>query len=196
MKKIYFLLLILSLIVGWFISYDFRSNEKVKISSKSQKFQEIRPEILIFHFQPSLNENAEVVINFEKKYLVFRTMHSFIPEPPPSPGKDGTIESFKDQKKSIKPYFADLTDEDLVYLKSLIKSLSTKDFKRIEDVYLDGTSYNFGILFSNKTLKNGFIAQDKTENQEKIILEILRLLHKTNLHENNLEILQYYSRHW
>lgn len=195
MKKIYFLLLILSLIVGGFIFYDLKSNDKVKISGKRQEIQEIKPELLIFHFQPALKENTEVIINFEKKYLVFRTMNPFFPEPPPPPTKDGKIEPFTNPRKPVKPYLANLTDEDLKYFKSLTTSLSPTDYNRIEDVYLDGTSYNFGILFSDKTLKNGFIAQKKTENQEKIILEILKLLHKTNPHEDNLEILQYYSRH-
>lgn len=34
--------------------------------------------------------------------------------------------------------------------------------------YIDGISYNFSILFSDKSLKNAFVAHDKTENQEKI----------------------------
>ncbi|WP_312076620.1 hypothetical protein [Chryseobacterium sp.] len=139
--------------------------------------------------------STEVVINFEKKNLIFRAMYPFIPEPPPPPTKAGKTKPFTNPRKLVKPYFANLADEDLKYFKSLIKSLSTSDYKMIEDVYIDGTSYNFGILFSNKISKNGFIAPYKTENQEKIILEILRLMHKTNPHEDNLEILQYYSRH-
>jgi len=196
MKKIYSLFLILSLVVGWFIYCDLKSPENLKTSEKSHEINKIQPEILTFHFQPALDENTEVIINFDKKYLVFRTMYPFFPEPPPPPGKDGRPGPYTNQRKSVKPYLADLSDDDLTYFKNLIKSLSTNDYNRIEDVHLDGTSYNFGILFSNKTLKNGFIAQDKTENQKKIIIEILRLLHKTNPHQNNLEILQYYSRHW
>lgn len=196
MKKVLFSVLILSLAVGGFISYDLKSNQKVKISRKSQEIKEIKPELLIFHFQPSLKENSEVVINFEKKYLVFKAMFPFIPEPPPPPREDGTVEPFTSSRMPLKAYRADLSEDDLMYFKSLIKSLSTSDYKGIENTYIDGTSYQFSILFSDKGLKNGFIAQDKTENQQKIILEILRLLHKTNPHQDNLEILQYYSRHW
>lgn len=192
MKKIYFLILILSLIVGGFIFFDLKSNEKLETSSKSQKIQNINPEIFIFHFQPSLKENTEVIINFEKKYLVFKTMYPFIPEPPPS--RDDAKEPFENSKKPLQNYFTDLEGDDLKHLKSLIKSLSTSDYKRIEDNYIDGISYNFSILFSDKSLKNAFVAHDKTENQEKIILEVLRLLEKTNKHEENFEILVYYSK--
>jgi hypothetical protein len=190
MKKIYLLFFALTLVVILFIVYD------SKLENKSQaigKTISVNPELLIFHFQPSLKENTEVVINFEKKYIVFRPMYPFFPEPPTPPGKDGKTDVFSSQRKPIKSYLANLRDEDLKYFRILITSLSTSDYKRIEDVYIDGTSYNFSILFSNKILKNGFIAQDKTKNQEEIIIEILKLLHKTNRQEENLEILKYYS---
>ncbi len=196
MKKNYLLFLFVIVIFGGFIIYDLNSNKKFETSYKTNGSQEIKPELLIFHFQPALKENTEVMINFEKKYLIFRPIHPFFPEPPPPPRKDGKTEPLKNQRKPVKPYLANLTDEDLKYFKSLTTSLSPTDYNRIEDVYIDGTSYNFGILFSDKTFKNGFIEQKKTENQERIILEILRLLHKTNPHEDNLEILQYYSKHY
>lgn len=194
MKKIYLLILALSAMVVGFIIYDLNASEKFETSHKKNETQEIKPELLIFHFQPSLKENTEVIINFEKKYLVFRPMYPSSPEPPQPPRKDGTTQPFTKQRKP-ESYLSDLSDNDLTYFKTLIKSLSTNDYNRIDGTYIDGTSYNFGILFSNKILKNGFIAQDKTENQEKIILEILRLLHKTNQYEDNFEILDYYSRH-
>lgn len=190
MRKISLLIFALILIVAVFMIYD------SKLEDKSQAIDNnapINPELLVFHFQPSLKENTEVVINFEKKYLVFKSMYPYSPEPPRSTRKD--YEEFIDKRKPIKPYSINLSDKELNYLKNLINSLSDKDFQRIEKSYVDGISYNFSILFSDKVLKNGFIAQNKTENQEKIIVEILRLLHKTNRYTENLEIFKYYSIH-
>ena len=78
----------------------------------------------------------------------------------------------------------------------IIDKISAKDFERIEGTYIDGTSYNFSILYSGNNLKNGFIANEKTENQKELVLEILNLLQKTNTFEENQSILSYYFKHY
>lgn len=195
MKKIYFSLIFLTIIVSGFIFYDFKKNNQSKIISENltKKKTEI-PELLVFHFQPSLKENTEVIINFEKKYFVFRTIYPDIQEPPPPPRKGGNNEQFIETNKHLQSYSVKLQDEDLKDLKMIISKISKKDLERMESSYIDGTSYNFSILFSNKNLENGFIAQEKTENQKELVLEILNILEKANPFEENKSIISYYYK--
>ncbi|MCX8531942.1 hypothetical protein [Chryseobacterium luquanense] len=160
-------------------------NSNVVLNKKSY------PELLVFHFQPSLKENTEVIINFDKKYLIFKSMYPHSAEPPP-PMRRKDYEKFIDKRKPLKPYFTNLSDKELKNLNILINSFFDEDYQRIEELNIDGISYNFSILFSNKDLKNGFISNDKTENQEKLVKEIISLLHKTNKYEENKPTLQYY----
>lgn len=195
MKKIYFLLILLAIIVIGFIFYDLKQDNQSKIISENptKKKTEI-PELLIFQFQPTLKENTEVMINFEKKHLIFRTIYPFLPEPPPPPRKDGTNKPFIESNKPLQSYSIKLQDEDLKDLKMIIRKILEKDFERIDGNYIDGTSYNFSILFSNNNLENGFIAQEKTENQKKLVLEILNILEKSNPFEENKSIISYYYK--
>lgn len=195
MKKIYFLLISLTIIVSGFIFYDLQLNHQSTIVSEANDKKKTQiPELLIFQFQPSLKENTEVIINFEKKHLIFRTIYPFLPEPPPPPRKDGTNEPFIETNKHLRSYSLKLQDEDLNDLKMIIRKISKKDLERIEGKYIDGTSYNFSILFSNKNLENGFIAQEKTKNQKELVLEILNILEKTNPFEENKSIISYYYK--
>jgi len=196
MKKIYFLLILLTIIVGGFIIYDLKLSDQSHIVGENiDKKKATSLELLVFQFQPSLEENTEVIINFEKKYLIFRSVYSYFPEPPPPPSmRQKDIEEFIDKRKPIKPYFVNLSNKELKYLENILNLLSDKDYKRIESPNIDGTSYNFSTFYSNKNLKNGFIAQDKTENQRKLVLEILNILQKTNTFEENKSLISYYYK--
>ncbi|MBW8359892.1 MAG: hypothetical protein K0M63_08855 [Weeksellaceae bacterium] len=152
------------------------------------------PELFTFVFQPALSHNTEVIISFEKKYLLFRNIYPFNPEPPPPPRKDGkSTAELTDKEKAIQPYAVVLKDAELETLREIINKLSEKDFRRIEGTYIDGTSCNFSILYNGKHFRNGFIAGDMTYNQRLLYSEILKLLYTTNKFEENLPILKYYS---
>ena len=195
MKKIYFLLIFLIVIVSGFIIYDLKLNDQSLIFGEEiDKKIAINPELLVFQFQPSLKENTEVIINFEKKYLVFRNIYPFLPEPPPPPRKNGINEPFIEANKPLQSYSVKLQDEDLRDLKIIIRKISKKDLERIEGNYIDGTSYNFSILFSNRNLENGFIAQEKTKNQKELVVGILNILQKTNPFKENESIISYYYK--
>ena len=207
MKKTTYIFIAIFVVVGLFFiikrfdmiytdKEESKANWEIKSQTKSLVIGNNNPEMLTFIIQPSLNENVEVIINFEKNYLFFRNIYPFSPEPPPPTKKDGTHEEFVETRKSLKPYFAKLQNEDLRDLKMIIDKISAKDFERIEGTYIDGTSYNFSILYSGNNLKNGFIANEKTENQKELVLEILNLLQKTNTFEENQSILSYYFKHY
>ncbi|MCU7619218.1 hypothetical protein NZ698_18725 [Chryseobacterium sp. PBS4-4] len=196
MKKIYLRLIFLTIIVAAFIMHDLKLRDQShSIGNDVDMKVVMSPELLVFQFQPSLNENTEVIISFEKKYLIFRSIYSYFPEPPPPPSmKRNDNEEFIDRRKPVKPYYANLSNEEVKYLENILNILSDRDYKRLESPNIDGMSYNFSTLYSNKNLKNGFIAQDKTDNQRKLVLEILNILQKTNNFEENKSLISYYYK--
>lgn len=191
MKKFLFLILLII----------FSCNEKDKIvENKTENLsfensKENNPELLTFMFQPSLKENTEVILNFDKKYLTFRDIYPFIQEPPPPPNLKGESNSQYVFRKPIHPFVVNLTNEELSPIKSALSNLSNIDYQRIEGTEIDGTSYAFSILFSNQDFKVGFIANLKSDEQRKLINEILNLIKKKNNFSENEVILDYYSRY-
>jgi|GEM_PF-1395315 len=169
-------------------------------SSKKEKFQNIisqkeyNPVLMSFIFQPSLKENTEIVIDFQNKKFIFRNIYEYIAEQPPSPSKNDKINNNITPNKPLKPFIADLNQEEINTLKKIINSLSNSDYKGIEDTYIDGTSYNFMISFGNN-FKNGFIANKKTKNQQILISNILHILENKNKFEENENIINYYLHH-
>ncbi|SEG63050.1 hypothetical protein SAMN05421847_3027 [Halpernia humi] len=155
-------------------------NKTLDSNSKTQ------PQFLTFIFQPSLNENAEVNVNFEKKYLTFKTIYPFLQEPPAFGEK-------KTEKKPPKPYYAELTQNQINELTKILVNLNDEDYQQIQGNYIDGISYNFSILNSDKTFKVGYIANEKTENQKKLTTEILNLVSETNKFEENFSAISYYG---
>lgn len=125
------------------------------------------------------------MIDFEKKYLTFKTIYPFILEP--QPYGENIIE-----EKQPKPYYSTLTETQLIELSKTLRNLKEVDFQRIEGTYIDGISYNFSILTSHKDFKVGYIAYNTTENQRKLIEEILKLLEETNKFTENNSVIAYY----
>ena len=187
MKK--FLILILLII----LSCD--ENKKiVKSSIETDKVKNI--ELLTFMFQPSLKENTEVVLNFDKKYLTFKNIYPNIQEPSPPPNVNG--KSSKREyvlRKPIHPFVTNLTNEEMLPIKLAVNDLSTVDYQMTEGTEIDGTSYGFSILFSDRNFKVGFIANQKTEKQRKLVEVILNLLKNKNTFPENEIVLEYYSRY-
>ena len=151
------------------------------------------PILLTFSFQPSLQENTEVIINFEKKYLLFRNIYPYVPEPLPPPRVDGkTSNELTDKRLIVTPYSSSLRDSELNQIAKIVAKLSGKDFERVDGMYIDGISCNFSVLDSNGSFKNGFIANDMTDNQKMLYRAILNLLYTTNQSEQNRMLLNYF----
>ena len=167
---------------------DRKEIEKNKIETWNKRIQS-KPQFLSFIFQPSLNENVEVNINFEKRYLTFKTIYPFISVPEPTKSREKNIEI-----KPSKPYYSELNEKQLKELTKILSEFKIEDYKPIEGTYIDGISYNFSILNSNKLFKVGNIANDATENQQKLILQILKLIENTNKFEENKTIINYYYK--
>ncbi len=144
-----------------------------------------KPKLLTFIFQPSLNENSEIVIDFEKKYFTFKTIYPFQQEPKPRG------ENFVEEKPP-KPYYSTLSKTQLDELAKILTELKDVDFQKIEGTYTDGISYNFSILTSDNNFKVGYIADDTTENQKKLVEEVLNLLEETNKFPENYPAIGYY----
>lgn len=145
-----------------------------------------QPQFLVFIFQPSLKPNTEVVIDFNNKNLVFRSIYDDLPEPPPPPSYNQKVqENDISEERRIKPFLAELNQTDIDRFTDIIQSFSDKDYKRIEDNYVDGTSYNFLISYSDKNFRNGFIGDSKTEKQSQLISLILQILNAKNPYDEN-----------
>ncbi len=201
MKKSLLSLGVLFIIVSSFIIfYKFKINEKPTEMKRREiwnnRINEKKPILFSIIFQPSLKENCEVIIDFEKKYLIFKNIYLHIPEPLPPPNKNGdTAINYNVRQQPIKPFFTTLNDNDIKEVKMILSRLNESDYRRFEDLQIDGTSYNFSILFSDNQFKNGFIASEKTENQANLISKILELLNSKNSYEENKQILQYYQNY-
>lgn len=149
------------------------------------------PTILSFVFQPSLEENSEITIDFTNSKLIFRNVYEFIEEPPPPPSKNGVNKPFTDPRKPLKPFVADLSLNEIENLKKIINALKDEDYKRIEGTYIDGMSCNF-MIYDGKNVKNGFIASDKTQNQADLQKSVLNLLLEKNKFQENVKVINYY----
>ena len=204
MKKIITILGIFALILlGFYVAANYFSkakNEKMTVERGDQQIKQSthylkdkNPEILTFIFQPSLNHNTQVTINFDKNYLTFTNIYPFNSEPPPPPKKNGEKISYT-VEKAIKPFLSTLTNNEKTIIKNIVNKLIETDYNEIKGTYTDGTSYHFSIVFG-KQLKVGYISDDKTVNQRNLIEEILNLVIKKNQYEENLPILSYYQNY-
>jgi len=192
MKRIFIIFGVsIFILLGFFVAKNDiykKNNEKIKAErwnqQNSRNLTDKNPELLTFIFQPALNHNTEVVLNFEKNYLTFKNIYPFNPEPPPPPKMNGEIINYS-VEKPLRPFFVTLTSEEKTVIKNIVNKLSETDYNGIAGPYIDGTSYNFSIVFGRK-FKVGYISSEKTLNQSILIEEILNLLDKKNQYEENV----------
>ena len=161
-----------------------QANPEVRLDKELKQ----KPSLMTFIFQPSLEENTEIVVDFRNKSLTFHPVYPYLPEPPPPPPAKFT----KNLEKPLIPYFAKLDELQLFALENLLQDFKTNDFNRIDGTYTDGTSYNFSTLFTDNQLKVGYIAKDKTVNQEKLVETMIKLVDSTNKFDENKRIISYY----
>lgn len=161
--------------------------EKVKVEDKNNI------ELFNFIFQPSLNENTELIINFNKKYLSFKSIYPISPEPEPYIDINGEINNLPIQKP-LKPFLIILNKDELNKLESILNNLKEDDFHAIESLNIDGISYNFSITKSNNDFKVGYIKAENSKLQRELVSEISRLLSTNNPFKENEKIISYYLK--
>ena len=190
MKKVNFtgfVLLILMISFFVFKIYQIKTNNSIEFKAQNN---ENSISLLTFIFQPSLNENCEVVVDFEQKILIFKSIYPerLIESRPKNYNK---INEFYNSANT-KPFVAELSENQIENLTSILKNFREEDFKRIEQNYIDGISYNFSLIYSNNTIRTGNIASDKTTKQLELVNMVLHLVSETNEHPENTKILRYY----
>lgn len=194
LKKIY--LASVTLLSIFLVSGCKKANVEDNITFPASTSNKSRPQLLTFSFQPSLQENTEVIINFEKKYLLFRNIYPYVPEPTPPPGASAkTSIELTDKRIIVTPYSRSIKASELDQIAEIVRKLEEKDFKIVDGMYIDGISCNFSLLGGDGSYRNGFIASDMTENQRMLYQAILNLLYTTNEDEGNRRILNYYRNY-
>lgn len=194
LKKIY--LASVTLLCICFITGCKEAKVEDNITFPASASNKSRPQLLTFSFQPSLQVNTEVIVNFEKKYLLFRNTYPYVAEPPPPPEADGKSSAeHTDKRLAVMPYSCQLSETELDYIAEIVRKLEEKDFKKVDGMYIDGISCNFSLLGGDGSYRNGFIASDMTENQRMLYLSILNLLYTTNEDEGNRRILNNYRNY-
>ncbi|UOE37020.1 hypothetical protein [Chryseobacterium oryzae] len=188
-KKIVYIFLL-------FFIISCEKNDKKEIENKQIEIWNNRisakPQILSFIFQPALNENCEIIIDINRKNLIFRSIY---PERiiEPKPNNENEINEYNNPANP-KSYVSKLDENQIKILNIAINKLEKKDFNRIEKTYVDGISYNFSIIYSDNTIKNGNIAGKKTTNQNEFVDMLLSLISETNKYPENTKIINYYYK--
>lgn len=193
MKHLYIFLVIIKVITFFCFVQSCDKNESSKIIvDKNHETKSLgNPIILLFLFQPSLEENSEITIDFTNNKLIFRNIYEYLEEPPPPPSKNGISKTAVVPTKPLQPFVADLSLNEIENLKKIINALKDEDYKRKEGTYIDGMSCNF-MIYDGKNVKNGFIARYKTPHQADLQKSVLNLLLEKNKFQENVKVINYY----
>ncbi|MDM1063232.1 hypothetical protein HXZ62_11795 [Empedobacter falsenii] len=177
MKRI---LLLVLFIVGFF-----SCNEEKNDSDFQYQYKKV-----LYTFQPSLNINSQVVIDFETKDLYFLKAYDYVEEPP----LIGEMKISDKTKTSIKEFHHKLSNEELKDLEKILKTYQDKDFKTIDDISFDGMHTTFSIINTKDEIKTGFTNKNnKTVAQSVLFDKILDLLTKYDVIKENSNLISYYQ---
>ena len=112
-------------------------------------------------YYPPFIQHFEIIVNLDKKSLIFYNPSKYSIPPPPPPQKDASEkdlekrmdehQKFIDENPKIQPEYLELNDEDIDAIQKIIISFTENDFKEDEKKYpaIDGANTNTVILLKN-----------------------------------------------
>ena len=174
-------------IFGFFIVLLFISG-----CTKNEQKNEKAPILIKVNYYPSFSQNVEAIINLNENYI---TANNPSPDFPPPPSNVNNL-SDEDYDKMYKKYFeenpfmdpiiSDLTDEEILNLKNILKKFKSEDFLDFRGIpTIDGTTVYIMLVFSDKTVKIIDTNNGPTKNQRELIKNIFDLIVAKNKSEKN-----------
>lgn len=172
----------------------------IACSKKNDKIttEKIHPVLLKIGYYPSFHQSAEIILNFNEKYLIFYSPKESIVEPPPPPMENGkenkeqsNYKKYLAERPELVAFKVNLNEEDLNSIRNVISTFKADDF--IDDQYLtaiDGMSTNMIILLSDGKLIQMNPFNQPNEKQRVLYKKVLNILMEKNTDKNNAIILQ------
>ena len=162
--------------------------------------QEIEPILIKIGYYPTFHQYAETIVNLNENYLIFYSPTSYSPGAPPPPKENGDrptaneeqkYNEFLNERPRLNPFRINLSENDIMKIKSLSDSLKSDDFVDRDMIpAFDGMSTNIIVLYSDGNIAQINPLNGPTENQRMLYTEILDLLIERNTDNNDAVILQ------
>jgi len=160
--------------------------------TKNEQKNEKEPVLIKVNYYPSFSQNVEAIINLNENYIAANNPS---PDYPPYPRNvndlsdedyDKMYKKYFEENPFIDPIISDLTDEEILNLKNILKEFKSEDYLDFRGIPAnDGRIVYIMLIFSDKTMKIIDTNNGPTNNQRKLIDNIFELIIAKKVSEKN-----------